>query len=48
MKNRPSIKFTRTDKGFIGSLKTSDTFLISKGTDKNQITKEIKEALRGF
>ena len=48
MKNRGSIKFKRTNVGFIGTLQTSDTFIVTRGTDKKEIRKEIKEALREF
>lgn len=48
MKFRDSIKFERTDKGFVGSISTSNTFIVAKGTTKSGIRKEIKETLKEF
>lgn len=48
MKNRESIKFERTDKGFIGSLRTSQTFIIAKGNTRKEVRKEIKRAQAEF
>lgn len=48
MKNRPNIKFERTNEGFVGTLATSDTFLITRGASKRVIRKEIQATLKEF
>lgn len=48
MKNRASIKFERTAKGLVGSIRTDSTFLIAKGDTKRKIRKELVEALNEF
>lgn len=48
MKQRDNIKFKRTNKGFIGSLLTSKTFILTKGFTKEEVRKEIEETLREF
>lgn len=48
MEMRASIKFEKVGKMFTGSTKVDGVLFLSKGTDKDKVKKEIKQAVKEF